>query len=30
MVYRLTKSVAVWQGWKYQNKDLLWQIEMMA
>ena len=30
MVYRLAKATAVWEGWKYQNKDLLWQIEMMA
>ena len=30
MVYRLTKAVAVWENWKYQNKDLLWQLEMMA
>lgn len=30
MVYRLTKAVAIWENWKYQNKDLLWQIEMMA
>lgn len=28
MVYRLTKATAVWRGWKYQNIDLLWQIEM--
>lgn len=30
MVYRLTKAVAVWQGWKYESKDLMWQIENMA
>lgn len=30
MVYRLTKAVAVWEGWKYENKDLMWQIENMA
>ena len=30
MMYRLTKSVAVWQGWKYESKDLMWQIENMA
>lgn len=30
MVYRLAKATAVWGGWKYQNKDLLWQIEMMV
>lgn len=30
MVYRLTKSVAVWEGWKYESKNLLWQLEMMA
>lgn len=30
MVYRLTKAVAVWQNWKYESKDLMWQIENMA
>lgn len=30
MVYSLTKAVAVWQGWKYESKDLMWQIEIMA
>ena len=30
MVYRLTKSVAVWQGWKYKSRDLMWEIEKMA
>lgn len=30
MVYRLTKAVAVWQGWKYESKDLMWELEKMA
>ena len=30
MMYRLTKSVAVWQGWKYESKDLMWELEKMA
>lgn len=30
MVYRLTKAVAVWQGWKYESKDLLFEIKKMA
>ena len=30
MVYRLTKSVAVWQGWKYESKDLMWELEKIA
>lgn len=30
MVYRLTKAVAVWQHWKYENIELMWQIQNMA
>ena len=30
MVYRLAKSVAVWQYWKYESKQLLFQLENMA
>ena len=30
MVYRLTKAVAVWQGWKNESKDLMWELEKIA
>lgn len=30
MMYRLTKSVAVWQGWKYKSRDLMWELEKIA
>ena len=30
MMYRLTKSVAVWQGWKYESKDLMLELEKIA
>lgn len=30
MMFKLTKSVAVWQNWKYQSKDLMWELEKIS
>lgn len=30
MMFKLTKSVAVWQGWKSESKDLMWELEKIS
>jgi len=30
MLTNLVKACAVWENWKYQSKDLMWELEKMA
>lgn len=30
MMFKLTKYVAVWQGWKSDSKDLMWELEKIS
>lgn len=29
-IYKLTKACAVWSNWKYESKDLMWELEKIA
>ena len=29
-IYKLTKACAVWSNWKYESKDLMWELNTIA